>query len=157
MELHESKKTIFQAVRFGMVGVLNTLVDYGFFYVFLAFANLHKSIAQVLATALAMCGSYIINRHWTFKRAGHGNFAEIVKFLAVNIFSMFVVIFFTHLFYDILHIENMFNSVLNAMNVNYVISGDMAVMVSKACASVFSIILNFIGNKFWVFRAKTVE
>lgn len=157
MELKESKKTIFQAVRFGIVGVFNTLIDYGFFYIFLAFANIHKSIAQVLATALAMCGSYLINRRWTFKKTGHGNFNEIIKFLAVNIFSMLVVIFFTHLFYDICHIENLFNSLLSAMNVNYVIAGDMAVMVSKACASVFSIILNFIGNKFWVFKAKAEE
>lgn len=157
MKLQESKKTIFQAVRFGIVGFFNTLVDYGFFYVFLAFANLHKSVAQVLATALAMCGSYLINRSWTFKKTGHGNFGEIIKFLTVNIFSMLVVIFFTHLFYDILHIENLFNGLIASFNVNYVITGDLAVMVSKACASVFSIILNFIGNKFWVFRAKTEE
>lgn len=157
MELRESKKTIFQAVRFGAVGVLNTLVDYCFFYVFFAFANIHKSVAQVLATAFAMCGSYLINRRWTFKRTGHGNFNEIIKFLSVNIFSMLVVIFFTHLFYDICHIENMFNGLLENMSVNYVIAGDIAVMVSKACASVFSIIVNFIGNKFWVFSAKTEE
>ena len=155
MGMSESKKTFIQAVRFGIVGVFNTVVDYGFFYIFLAFANFHKSVSQVLATGIAMCGSYLVNRKWTFKRTGHGNFSEIVKFLAVNILSMLVVIFFTHLFYDILHIENLFNAGLDAMGVKYVIIDDMAVMVSKACASVFSIILNFFGNKFWVFNSKT--
>ena len=155
MGMNESKKTVFQAIRFGIVGVFNTLVDYGFFYIFLAFANFHKSIAQVLATAIAMCGSYLVNRRWTFKRVGRGNFGEIVKFLTVNILSMLVVIFFTHLFFDICHIENIFNAGLSLLKINYVIEGDMAVMVSKACASVFSIILNFFGNKLWVFNSKT--
>ena len=32
-----TKESIKQALKFGAVGVLNTLVDYGVFYIFIAF------------------------------------------------------------------------------------------------------------------------
>ena len=154
MKKNKTKRSLKQIVRFGIVGVFNTLVDYGFFYVFLSFAGLHKSIAQVFATAIAMCGSYLLNKHWTFGKEGRGNAVEIAKFLTVNIASMLTAIFFTHLFYDIFHIENIVNNCLGTMGVRYIISGDLAIMVCKVCASVFSLVMNFLGNKFWVFKAK---
>lgn len=154
MKKSKTKKSFKQMVRFGIVGVFNTLIDYGSFYVFLAIAGLHKSISQVFATAVAMCGSYILNKHWTFGKEGRGNAAEIAKFVVVNIASLLATIFFTHLFYDILHIENTINNCLGRVGVSYIISGDLAIMLCKVCASVFSLIINFLGNKFWVFKAK---
>ena len=154
MKKSKTKKSFKQMVRFGIVGVFNTLIDYGSFYVFLAIAGLHKSISQVFATAVAMCGSYILNKHWTFGKEGRGNAAEIAKFVVVNIASLLATIFFTHLFYDILHIENIANNFLGRLGVRYIISGDLAIMVCKVCASIIATVLNFIGNKFWVFKAR---
>jgi len=152
-----SKNGMLQVVRFGLVGCCNTLVDYGVFYLMITAVNLHKSISQVIATAVAMCVSFLLNRKWTFQKAGTGNLAEIGKFIAVNLVSMLVVIVFTHLFYDILHIENLANAMLSAFGVSFAFEGDNAVMIAKLFASVFSVIVNFIGNKFWVFRTKKEE
>ena len=154
MKKSKTKKSLKQLVRFGIVGVFNTLIDYGSFYVFLAIAGLHKSISQVFATAVAMCGSYILNKHWTFGKEGRGNAAEIAKFVVVNIASLLATIFFTHLFYDILHIENTINNYLGRLGVRYIISGDLAIMLCKVCASIIATVLNFFGNKFWVFKAR---
>lgn len=148
------KKGFGQVVRFGVVGVFNTLVDYGFFYIFISFANLHKSVAQVLSTSLAMCGSFFLNRRWTFGCNGRGNVAQIVKFLAVNLLAMLTVILLTHLFYDIMHLEVFANAALASLGVQYVVQGDIAVMLCKVVASGLSLIINFFGNKFWVFGAK---
>lgn len=150
----DNKKNIKQAVRFCIVGLFNTIVDYGIFYILISIAGLHKSIAQVFSTAVAMCGSYLINRYWTFGKSGHGNAIEITKFVIINIVSMLTVMVFTHLFYDILHIENVANSALVILNINLYIQGDGAVMLCKAAASLFSIIVNFLGNKLWVFKDK---
>ena len=82
-----NKESIKQAAKFSLVGIFNTVVDYAVFYVVLVFLNLDKSIAQIFATAVAMCGSYIINKNWTFKSDGN-NKSQIIKFILTNIVSM---------------------------------------------------------------------
>ena len=152
-----SKNGILQMVRFGLVGCCNTLVDYGVFYLMIAAVNLHKSVAQVIATGVAMCVSFLLNRKWTFQKDGAGNLTEVARFIVVNTISMLVVIVFTHLFYDILHIETIANPFLSAIGISFAFEGDYAVMLAKLVASVFSVLVNFIGNKFWVFRTRKEE
>ena len=149
-----TKTSIKQAMRFGVVGALNTLVDYGLFYIFISMINLHKSAAQVLATAAAMCCSFFLNRRWTFEKGGRGSTLEIIKFLIVNLVSMVTVIVLTHLFYDIWHVERLLNGALRAVGSTVTVQGDGAIMVCKVLASVFSLLINFFGNKLWVFSGK---
>lgn len=141
-------------MRFCTVGVFNTLVDYGLFYVFLSFASLHKSIAQVFSTSFAMCGSYVINRCWTFEKNGRGNFGEIARFLVVNLLAMLSVILLTHLFYDIWHLERLINASLRVFNIHFAAEGSVAILLCKAAASCISLFINFFGNKLWVFQGK---
>ncbi len=148
------KESFLEAVRFGLVGILNTFIDYGVFYCLIEWGMLDKRISQIIATIAAMCSSYLLNRFWTFSQKGRGGAGELVKFVVVNLLSMLTVILFTHLFYDILHIEKVFNTALYALGFPYQAEGNMAVMVSKLFASVFSVIVNFLGNKFWVFKDK---
>lgn len=145
-----SNKSIKQMFKFGATGVLNTFVDYGVFYILISCVNLHKSIAQVISTALAMSGSFFINKYWTFQKGGHGKFSEIVKFITVNIIAMLSVILFTHIFYDIWHIERLFHALLPVTNIN----DDVDIMICKILSSGLSLIINFFGNKLWVFKSK---
>lgn len=154
MKKRINKKDIKQVLRFCITGFFNTMVDYGLFYAFISLANLHKSIAQVFSAFFAMCGSYVINRCWTFGKNGHGNFGEFTKFLTINFFAMISVILFTHLFYDILHLESFVNAALSVLDINFTVEGDIAVLLCKAAASCFSLLINFFGNKFWVFKGK---
>lgn len=146
-----------QLLRFTAVGCLNTFVDYAVFYLLISFAGLHKSIAQVFATAVAMCGSFFINRRWTFGKTGRGVSEDAVKFICVNIASMLTSIAFTHLFHDILRAERVVNALFAAWNIPYLLGGNSAVMLAKIFASVFSVAVSFLGNKFWVFRTKKGE
>lgn len=146
--------SIRQLIRFAVVGCANTLVDYAVFYSLISFAHMHKSIAQVFATGIAMCGSFLLNRRWTFGKTGRGKTSEIVKFVCVNMAAMLTAIAFTHLFYDILHVEQAGNQVLAAMRIPYTLQGTSAVMFAKIIASAFSVTVNFLGNKFWVFRSR---
>lgn len=146
--------SIRQMIRFAVVGCANTAVDYAVFYLMISFAHMHKSIAQVFATGIAMCGSFLLNRRWTFGKTGRGNTNEVVKFICVNMAAMLTAIAFTHLFYDVLHVEQAANRVLAALELPYTLHGNSAVMLAKIAASAFSVAVNFLGNKFWVFRAK---
>ena len=146
------KRGVKQAMQFCVVGFINTMIDYGLFYLLISIANLHKSIAQVFSTSVAMCCSFFANRYWTFGREGRGRFDEIVKFLTINLLAMLSVILLTHLFYDIWHVESAANALLASVKISYIVQGDIAIMFCKVIASVFSLMINFFGNKFWVFR-----
>ncbi len=149
------KESVRQALKFSAVGVLNTLVDYGVFYIMLALFNVDKSVSQVFATAVAMSGSYIINRHWTFKEKGKAKKGQIIKFIATNLISMSCTIIFMNFFHDIIHIHQWVNSGFEALGVSFNLDGDIGVMFCKIAASVLSFAVNFVGNKFWVFKEKT--
>lgn len=150
------KESIKQALKFSLVGVFNTAVDYGVFYVMLSIFNVDKSISQIFATAVAMCGSYIINKYWTFKERGKQNTVQIVKFIVTNIISMCATIIFMNIFHDALHIHEWTNSILGIMGMSYRLKGDIGVMFCKIVASCISLVINFLGNKFWVFKSRKV-
>lgn len=153
----EKRKGIVQVIKFGCVGAFNTVVDYSVFYLFLSLFSVHKSVAQVIASGVAMVGSYVLNRYWTFEKHGAGTAKELAKFITVNILSMLTLILVTHLTYDILHIEHLANLALSKMHIHFVLSGNKAIMFCKLCSSICSVIVNFLGNKFWVFRTKSKE
>ncbi len=151
------KESIKQAFKFSLVGIFNTAVDYAVFYIMLAFVNADKGISQIFATAVAMCGSYIINKYWTFNNREKSNKKQIIKFVATNIVSMCFTIVFMILFHDLLHIHEWANTVLETIGITYRLNGDIGVMFCKIVASVFSLAVNFIGNKFWVFVGSKEE
>ncbi len=59
------RKTVAHAARFTIVGFINTGVYYGF-YLLLHLA-LPYLAAHILATAIAMVGSFFLNTYWTFR------------------------------------------------------------------------------------------
>ncbi len=148
------KSDYFQVIKFGLVGVLNTALDYGLFYVFFSFLNLDKNLAQILATAGAMTNSYLVNRYWTFQKSGGVRYGEIWRFLAVNALSLLTTLLCLNLFYDVLHLYTVLNGILAALGISYVLENDMAVLFSKVLAMPFSLAVNFLGNRLWVFREK---
>lgn len=145
-------ESIYQAVKFATVGILNTLVDYVIFYVALSVLNVDKSLSQVIATACAMCVSYIANKNWTFAKKGKTTKTQIAKFIITNLISMCFTIVFMNFFHDVLAIHEWANNILEIVNIPYRLEGDIGVMFCKIAASMLSLVINFLGNKFWVFK-----
>ena len=141
-----------QVVKFALIGVLNTALDYFLFFVFFSLLHINKNAAQVLATALAMTNSYLFNRYWTFEKKGRVQAGEMWKFIAVNLVSMGVTILCLNLFYDVMHIEQLANMLLSHTHLSFRLTGDAAVMFCKLSAVPFSLAVNFLGNRLWVFR-----
>ena len=155
--MRQTAKSIKQLIRFGLVGCCNTTVDYGVFYILLAAMHLHKGVSQVIATGVAMCVSFLLNRKWTFQKEGKGNAKEVVKFVLTNLASMSVTILCTYLFYDLLHAERALNVLFSQIGMAYVLEGNSAVLFAKLLSTIFSLTVNFIGNKFWVFGNQKEE
>lgn len=151
------KSDVLQVLKFGVVGVCNTALDYGLFYVFLSLAHLDKNAAQILATVLAMVNSYLVNRYWTFNKTGSVKGQEIWKFIGVNILSLITTLVCLNLFHDVLSLHLFANRVFEFLGIGYRLSGKAAVMFCKLLAMPFSLAVNFLGNRLWVFRAGEEE
>ncbi len=145
------QKNLKEIVKFALVGVLNTAIDYGVFFVLFSFIRLDKNLAQTIATLVAMTNSYLVNRYWTFEKAGGIRGREIWRFVAVNLLSLGVTLLCLNLFYDVLSLHEVANRILAVFGVGFVLRGDVAVLFCKVLAMPFSLAVNFLGNKLWVF------
>ncbi len=77
-----------QIIRFGIVGVVNTLVDVLIFS-FLRFSGLHLVIANILSTSIALGLSLLLNYRFTFKQNKLTK-KQIVLYILVTIIGLWV-------------------------------------------------------------------
>lgn len=131
--LREVSRNLWQLGKFGMVGVANTLIDFGVFMLLHGKIGLVYSVSQVISYSCGMTNSYLWNKFWTFQSKKRVSLGEVVKFILVNLVSLSVALALLALF-----------------------RGRRAwgAAESKALATLGSLLVNFLGNKFWVFRER---
>ncbi|MHB1315248.1 MAG: GtrA family protein [Christensenellales bacterium] len=125
------KELFFQFIKFNIVGVLNTGLDIGIFTALEAVGFI-PYIAHVISYSCGVLNSYIWNRKWSFKAQGKWSKREFIKFIAVNLVSLGVSTGVLALCIDVFHVGSD--------------------LVAKLIATPFSLIVNFIGNKLFVFK-----
>jgi putative flippase GtrA len=71
--------------KFGVVGAVCTVIDFGLFNVFHLAAGVDPLVAKTLSVSVAATCSYFGNRHWSFRhRARSGFRREYVRFFLLN-------------------------------------------------------------------------
>ena len=79
-----------QIAKFVSVGVINTLVDLGFFNLFRRIKGFSATTASYISTTIAMIGSYIMNKSWTFSSQGDVT-GEAIKFFTITILGIYII------------------------------------------------------------------
>ncbi|TXK16240.1 GtrA family protein [Homoserinibacter sp. GY 40078] len=89
------RKLITQFTRFGVVGLVGLVIDFGVFNLLrltvLSPEQLHEGpvIAKAISTALAIIANWIGNRYWTFREhRGRQLWREFAEFLVVSLGGM---------------------------------------------------------------------
>lgn len=149
----ETKKAIVQFLKFNVVGVLNTLVD------FLVFQALNlllgwTYIAQVISYSCGIINSYLWNSNWTFKEQRTKSAKEMLLFLGVNLVSLGVSLGVIWLCKNVFGITDAWVSGWMPHWLAGFVQGDT---VCKLIATACSIIVNYVGNKLFVFKAQPVK
>lgn len=75
-----------QFVKFGVIGVFNTGVDFGIYFTLtrgVDFFSVHKLLANALSFTVAVIGAFILNRSWTFRVRDGRAARQFVKFILV--------------------------------------------------------------------------
>jgi len=81
-----------QLIRFAIIGVLNTVIGYGVYYLLL-FLRVHYMIAAVASFVFGTLNSFIWNKLWVFRSPNRPH-AELPKFVAVYLATLCINLIF---------------------------------------------------------------
>lgn len=124
-------ETFRQFMRFCVVGIINTIIDYGVYLFFSRSIGLFYLYANILAILVAMTFSFFANKYWTF-----GNFENKLK-------SQYTKFFLIGVIYFILYNSIFYLSIINLHIYD---------LLAKVIAIAIGLFWNFIANKYWTFR-----
>jgi putative flippase GtrA len=124
--------SFWEFVRFCVVGVLNTAVDFGIYYLATRFFGVFYLLANVLAFMFSATNSYVLNRIFTFKSKG-GKKAEYLRFMLVLCSGLLISESMLAVFSGLFGLNDLF---------------------VKAAAIGVVLFWNFFGSKFFAFRIK---
>lgn len=119
-------------IKFGIVGILNTLINWTIFAI-LNFLGMYYIISNIIAYVIATINSYIWNSKWVFKYRGEDKKETTGKFILLNLFGLSLNTVILYLFVDLMR----FNK-----------------LIALVITTIIVMIINYILNKVWVFKEK---
>lgn len=133
MKFIHNRPVFKQLIKFGLVGVFNTLVDLTAYIFFTRVIGWHYQIAATIAFVIAATFSFWINRYWTFQVTGVQIKTEYIKFVLVAAGGLLWTLLFLFIFIDKFYWHD---------------------LVAKIITVVLVVNWNFWLQKYWTFKAK---
>ncbi len=145
--MNKDKEEIMQFVKFALVGVANTAVDWIFFFVFNRWFNIARIIAKVLSFIVSVINSYLLNSNWTFKK----EYKDVLlkgerKKVEAGLFSRFLIVSLVGLLINTLAYNLAYN------NLGTMPTDRWRDIAALFVASASGIIWNFFANKLWTYK-----
>jgi putative flippase GtrA len=124
-------ETLRQFFKFCIVGVFNTIIDYGVYLFFSRVILFYFLYANIVSVLVAMTFSFFVNKYWTFENKEKKMASQYLKFflIAIVYFAIYNSIFFVCVFY------------LGIFD-----------LLSKLIAIAVGLFWNFFANKYWTFK-----
>lgn len=121
------KNLIKQIMRFGVVGVISFLVDYGILYVLTEKANIYYLLSAGISFTVSVVINYLLSMSWVFKsNKKRGKKEEFIIFVVLSLGGLLLNQVMMYVFVDY-------------MNVYY--------LLAKIVATAIVMIYNFISRK----------
>lgn len=127
-----------QLIRFGLIGVINTALDFGLLFI-LKSVGLMATTANIFSTSIAFVFSFFANKKYTFRSSGTNIVREMILFVAVTLFGLWVLQ--TGVIWLVLpHLSKLLRS------------SEMGLLVTKLIATTVSMTWNYILYDKLVFK-----
>lgn len=127
-----------QLIRFGLIGVINTALDFGLLFI-LKSVGLMATSANIFSTSIAFVFSFFANKKYTFRSSGTNIVREMILFVAVTLFGLWVLQ--TGVIWLVLpHLSKLLRS------------SEMGLLVTKLIATAVSMTWNYILYDKLVFK-----
>lgn len=134
---------LWQVAKFGLVGILNTLMDLGIlnFLIFISgiAEGLPFTVFKGASFSLAVINSYFWNKFWTFRGKGTATGKEFIQFLLVSVTGFGINVGLASL-------------VVNFVGPQFGLTKELWANVGALAAVSLSMVWNFAGYKFIVFK-----
>ncbi|MFC1656341.1 GtrA family protein [Patescibacteria group bacterium] len=120
-----------QFIKFGIVGISNTLIDLGIFQALTAYTPIYYVIANIISFSLGVLNSYIWNRIWTFRSPDRRISKEFIRFAIISVIGLVLNTLFLAVFIEVFNFPS---------------------FLGKVVATVLVFVWNFFMSKSWVFK-----
>ena len=127
-------KWLVQALKFGAVGILNTAIDLGLYFVLTRWLGLGALpiLAKSLSYSAGILNSFLWNKSWTF-RSRAGTWATLIPFILTNLVGLAINTGMLQLCLKTLHLPE---------------------LMALGLATLTTLVWNFVISKFVVFKEK---
>ncbi len=152
--MKDKKQTILQFLKFAAVGVLNTLVDMGVFYILTNFLDFSSLPAQVISYTCGVLNSYFFNSIWTFKREHKRSAREFALFVGVNLATLALSAGLLQFLQFVVFKDGTFARTLYCTFLGrfFESAESLNAMMCKIISLPFTWVFNFLLNKLLVFK-----
>ena len=134
---------IFQIAKFAAVGAFNTFLDWGVLNFLMLItgitAGVGFSIFKATSFTLATIAAYFWNKYWTFNSKEKSNTREVGRFISVSVIGFIINVSLASLIIFIFHKTT-------------VVTPEQLANIAAACATLASLVWNFLGYKLFVFK-----
>ena len=120
---------VIRFIKFGMVGVINTLVNWIIFFILNAL-GMYYIVANIIAYILGTVNSYLWNTLWVFKYKDKASTETTIKFIILNLIGLGLNTGILYVLVDLCNLNKFIGLVITTAIV---------------------MIINYIVNKLWVF------
>jgi len=136
-------------IRFSIVGISGTIIDFGVFNILMQIMNVHPIAAKITSFSIAVFNNYLWNRLWTYPESrNHPFFKQISQFLIVSVIGLFINTFIFSLSYQplIIFTEKILTN-------KFFISPDtIGPNLAAIIATIVVLFWNYYANRYWTFR-----
>lgn len=77
--------------KFGIVGIINTTLDFGLFNLLIEVFGVYRILANLISTTIAMLFSFFANKTFVFKSSGQNPWHQLLIFFPVTAFGLYVI------------------------------------------------------------------
>ena len=152
MSLLKSKKERIRFIKFGTVGIIGSVVDFGVFNLLTIVFNVNSIVSSIISFSLAVINNFVLNRIWTYPETRKSSvYKQLIQFAIVSCLGLAIrVPLFAWLEKVLIPLaEKLVPNLLTPTIVGH----------NVALALVIGVVMlwNYFVNRFWTFRSVTAE
>jgi len=126
-----NSKNFLEIYRFIIIGICSVSLDFLFYYLFIYFEILDPNNSKRISFIIGAIFAFYANRNYVFK----------VNEKKISQYAMFSILYFT-------------SFILNSVVHDYIFLISKFTLIAFLCATFVSTVINFIGQKFIIFKKK---
>lgn len=134
-------KLLEQIFKFGITGLVNTIIDFGLFNLLVAMTGIHSGwqvgLLNAAAVTAAMINSYLMNRRWTFNEISHSR-NSLMRFVLASIIGILI--------------NSLVVTAVSNLCRSLPLSIYLVLNAGKIIGAILSSTWNFIAYRNWVFQ-----